>query len=143
MKAKSTINKSVQRFLGMAAMGLLVVILAACGSLSAAPASGSSELREVPVTDVQVQVGVGSPIPVDIFVSGAWPDLCAQLAEIQQSIEGRQIELTLLATPVEANCPPDYVGVPFRIAVPLNAVELPAGSYTVVANGVSTTFEWE
>jgi hypothetical protein len=28
------------------------------------------------------------------------------------------------------------------MAIPLNMVELPVGTYTVVANGVSTTFEW-
>jgi len=49
---------------------------------------------------------------------------------------------TLLATPADPACPPDYLGLPFGMAIPLNVVELPVGTYTVVANGVSTTFEW-
>jgi hypothetical protein len=94
-------------------------------------------LRPIPVDNVQVQVGVGSPIPVDIFVSGTWPDLCAQIAQINQRFTANQIEVDLLATPVDPNCPPDFLGLPFRIAIPVNAVELPEGSYTVVVNGIA------
>jgi len=125
---------SLCRFLGAFGVAVLTVAVVACGSLTG--------LREVPVEHVEVQVGVGSPIPVDTLVSGTWPDLCAQLAEVRQRVEDFQVEITLLATPADPACPPDYVGLPFRIANPLNAVELPVGTYTVVANGVSTTFEW-
>src|SRR5687767_9252499 len=65
--------------------------------------------RSLVVEDVQVQVGVGSPIPVDIFVSGAWPDLCAQLTTIQQQISGFNINVTILTTPADPNCPPDQL----------------------------------
>jgi hypothetical protein len=94
-------------------------------------------LRPIPVDNVQVQVGVGSPIPVDIFVSGTWPDLCAQIAQINQRFTTNQIEVDLLATPSDPNCPPDFLGLPFRIAIPVNVVELAEGSYTVVVNGIA------
>jgi hypothetical protein len=117
-----------------------LMILSACQATAAAPAP--TDLREVPVSHVEVQVGVGSPIPVDAFVSGSWPDLCAQLAETQHSLANGRIEISLLATPADPNCPPDHLGLPFRIAIPINFVELPEGAYTVVVNGVSAAFDW-
>lgn len=99
------------------------------------------DLRAVPVENVTIEVGVGSPIPVDLFVSGGWPDLCAQLAEMEQRMEDFRIDITLLATPADPDCPPDYVGLPFRLAIPLNVVELPEGTYTATVNGVTTTFD--
>jgi hypothetical protein len=104
---------------------------------TAAPEAG---LRPIAVANVTVDVGVGSPIPVDAFVSGEWPDLCAQLALITQRFEGNTFAITLLATAADPACPPDYLGLPFRIAIPLNVVQLPEGEYTVTANGASTTF---
>jgi hypothetical protein len=106
-----------------------------------APTVETAELRPIPISNVTVEVGVGSPIPVDAFVSGEWPDLCAQLAEIRQRIEGNAFEITLLATAADPACPPDYLGLPFRIAIPINVVELPEGAYTVSVNGVSAAFD--
>ena len=109
------------------------------------PATGLSTpaaagLRPLTVANVTVDVGVGSPIPVDAFVSGEWPDLCAQLAQVTQRYEGRTFDITLLATAADPACPPDFLGLPFRIAIPINVVELPEGQYTVTANGATTTF---
>lgn len=144
----------MQRFIFTFMLTFVLIGLTACPSFNqiatleetaAQPATVfttvSSE-RAMQVADVQVQVGVGSPLPVDIFVSGAWPDLCAQLSEIRQRIDGFTIAVTILTTAADPNCPPDYLGVPFRIAIPLNIVQLPAGEYTVTVNDVSTTFTW-
>ena len=98
------------------------------------------DLRPLTVEHVGIEVGVGSPIPVDIFVSGTWPDLCAQLAQIDQKIDGFHIEVTLMTTAAQPDCPPDFLGLPFRIAIPLNVVEMPEGAYTVTVNGVETAF---
>jgi hypothetical protein len=106
----------------------------------AATAAGAAGLRPIPVSNVTVDVGVGSPIPVDAFVSGEWPDLCAQLAQISQQFTGTTFEITLLATAADPACPPDFLGLPFRIAIPINVVELPEGTYTVIANGATATF---
>ncbi len=109
------------------------------------PATGLSTpaaagLRPLTVASVAVDVGVGSPIPVDAFVSGEWPDLCAQLAQVTQRYAGKTFDITLLATAADPACPPDFLGLPFRIAIPINVVELPEGQYTVTANGATTTF---
>jgi hypothetical protein len=119
---------------------------------TSAPASGGTpveqataaadDLRPLEVADARVEIGVGSPIPVEVVVSGDWPDLCAQLAQITQRVTGQHIEIDLLGTPADPQCPPDYVGIPFRIAVPLNLVEAPHSPYTVTVNGFETSFEW-
>lgn len=116
---------------------------AAAGPTGVATGSPTAALRPVPVDHVGIEVGVGSPAAVEVLVSGTWPDLCAQLAETRQTIAGNRVEITLLATPADPSCPPDYLGLPFRLAVPLNVVEMPLGAYTIVVNGVSTEFDWQ
>jgi hypothetical protein len=76
-------------------------------------------------------------------IGGTWPGLCSQLAEIKQEEGERSFDIRLWATPDQPSCPPDHVGLPFRIAIPLNMVEKPAGTYTITANGVKTTFDWK
>lgn len=128
----------------------LMTILIACSStqvyrsagehpkttIEAIPGSG---YQLVEVDQVEVTVGVGSPIPVEVVVSGAWPDLCAQIAEVRNRMDGFKIDITVLASTVDP-CPPDHLGLPFRFAIPLNIVEMQAGTYTIAVNGRSTIF---
>jgi hypothetical protein len=155
------IHMSYQKQLIVICVSLAALILAACQPLAPLPPAATQApaaaevsatggvsasvgaaggLRPIPVSNATIEVGTGSPIPVDAFISGEWPDLCAQLAEIRQSVKGNTIEITLLATAPDPACPPDFLGLPFRIAIPINVVEMPEGDYTVSANGVSTTF---
>jgi hypothetical protein len=111
---------------------------------TAAPASDSTKtnsLVSIEVAHVQVEVGVGSPIPVTIQVAGTWPGLCAQLATVEQQQGEFWFDISLLAHPGDPDCPPDFMGLPFSLALPINVVELPAGTYTVTVNGFSTTFD--
>jgi hypothetical protein len=103
-------------------------------------AESSEERNLVAIEHVGIQAGVGSPISVEIVASGTWPDLCAQIAEVQSKMDGFQIDVTILASTVEA-CPPDQLGLPFRFALPLNIVEMPAGEYKITVNGTSTTLQ--
>jgi hypothetical protein len=96
-------------------------------------------LRPLVVAAVSVDVGVGSPGLLEIVASGDWPDLCAQ---VTSRIDGTDINISLFATAANPSCPPDYIGVPFRIGIPLNPVELPDGTYTATVNSVSTSFLW-
>ena len=144
------------RFRNLAWIMILPVLLLACSTQAAQPTSQPIhytttppqptpqpvQFREIPVADVSIQIGVGSPIPVNAFVSGSWPDLCAQLAEVHQEIKDSTVEIRLLATPKSEACPPDMLGLPFGMAIPFNMVEMPLGVYKVIVNGVSTTFEW-
>ena len=106
------------------------------------PTEAEVSLRPIQIADAQVQIGVGSPIPVEVVASGTWPDLCAQLADVSQQFSGDRFEISLMASPADPACPPDPVGIPFRIAVPLNMVQMPIATYHVVVNGVETSFEW-
>lgn len=101
------------------------------------PADG--EPIPIQVEHVQILTGWASPIPALVEVSGTWPDLCAQLAGMDRPVvHDFRIEITLLATAPDPNCPPDRVGLPFAIRIPLNWMQLPAGVYTVDVNGVET-----
>jgi len=131
------------KVLRLAFLALLVLSLSACSTPSGSPVgSPATDSRPIPVEAVNVLIGTGSPIPVDVFVSGSWPDLCAQISQVTQSVEGFAIHIDLLAAPADPDCPPDNQALPFRIAIPLNAVELPQGHYTVTVNEVSTEFDW-
>mgnify|MGYP000089801970 CR=1 FL=1 len=77
------------------------------------PAVEDSSLRPIAVQNVQVEVGVGSPIPVDVMVSGEWPGLCAQLAQVTMTQGEFSFDYNVLATPEETGCPPDMLGLPF------------------------------
>jgi hypothetical protein len=100
-----------------------------------------STLRDMQVASVEVQIGVGSPIPVDAFISAELPDTCAQLAEVQVARKDFAFEIALRATPgTREECLRDTL--PFRMYVPLNMVNQPEGIYTVNVNGASTTFQW-
>ena len=133
---------------------LLVLVLSGCAALITSAEGGPSEpvvvegpavdvgpLRAIEVQDIQIEVGVGSPIPVDVMVSGGWPGLCAQLQLMNVTRGDFSFTYELLATPEEEGCPPDNLGLPFGMRIPLNIVELPEGTYTVTVNGVSTTFD--
>lgn len=97
-------------------------------------------LNPIPVEHVGVQIGVGSPILVEIVASGTWPDLCSQIASVESRMDGFNIDVTVLAGTVEG-CPPDALGLPFRFAIPLNTVEMAEGTYTITVNGTSTTLD--
>jgi hypothetical protein len=108
------------------------------------PANNSAAtngLIPIEVLDVQVEVGIGSPIPVHVQAAGTWPGLCAQLAAVEQQVSDFQFDITLLAHPGDPDCPPDHMGLPFGLAIPINVVELPQGSYTVTVNGRSASFD--
>ena len=103
------------------------------------PATG---YQPVQVDQVQVEVGVGSPIPVQVTVTGNVPDSCAQIELVQQKQEGSHFEITISTVPSTAEgCVQDTL--PFRLVIPLNITNLPAGAYTVEVNGLGADFQLE
>jgi hypothetical protein len=129
----------------------LVTILNACSPFMIANSSGEQPtpvVESIPATgyqpvdvgQVEVEVGVGSPIPVHLNVSGNLPDSCAQIKFTEIRQEGTNFMITLSTVPSDADgCIQD--SLPFRILIPLNVVNLPAGSYSVDVNGSSADFE--
>ena len=106
----------------------------------AATSDAQVEREPIQIEHVGVQVGEGSPIPVEIIASGTWPDLCSQISEVQSQINGFEIDVIILASTAES-CPPDHLELPFRFALPLNIVEMPEGTYTITVNGVSNSLD--
>lgn len=99
-------------------------------------------LLPIPLQDAQVEIGIGSPMPVEVVLAGEWPNLCSQLAQVRTQYGDQKFFIDLLATPEDPTCPPDLLGLPFAMRIPLNMVEIPPGTYTVYANGLSTSFDW-
>lgn len=132
-------------------MFLFVLSLNACSPFAITSSSGQQptpDVETIPpagyqaiaVDTVEVEVGVGSPIPVEVVASGTWRDSCAQIAEVQSEVDGFEIDVTVLASSTSL-CPPDHLGLPFRYAFPLNVVEMEPGTYTITINGASTTLD--
>src|SRR5512139_495770 len=132
---------------------IAVLILGACSPFEITRATGqqptpvmesssAAGYQPVQVDQVRAEVGVGSPIPVQVIVSGTLPDTCAQIELMQQRQEGSTFKIALSAVPSSVdgcvrNAPP------FTIAVPLNIVNAPAGPYSVEVNGSRADFSLE
>ena len=132
---------------------ILILILNACSPFVITSSSGEQPTAEVEaspgtgyqpiqVDQVKAELGVGSPIPVQVTVTGNLPDTCAQIELVQQKQEDSYFEITMSTIPSNAEgCIQDTL--PFRMVIPLNILNLPAGSYTVEVNGVGADFQLE
>ena len=106
--------------------------------------SASAGYQPITVDQVEVEVGVGSPIPVHVIVSGWMPDPCSQVEYTEIKQDGSNFIITLAATPdiggpAVDGCIKDPMY--FKMGVPLNVVDLPAGSYSVTVNGSRADFK--
>lgn len=106
--------------------------------------SASPDYQPVTVDQVEVDVGVGSPIPVHVIVSGRLPDPCSQVEHTEIKQDGSNFIITLFATPdvggpAVDGCIKD--AIPFKMGIPLNVIDLPAGSYSVAVNGSRADFK--
>ena len=124
----------------------LLLIMSACTPLMDTNPSGEprepmieAEYQPVAVDQVEVEVGVGSPIPVHAVISGNLPDSCAQIEFVQLLQDEMNFHITLSSIPSDAeDCIQDTL--PFRIRLPLNVIGLPAGGYSVDVNGSRADF---
>ena len=103
-----------------------------------------SNYQPITIDQVEVEVGVGSPIPVFVYVSGFMPDPCSQVEHTEIKQDGSNFIITLFATPdmggpAVDSCIKDPMY--FTMSIPLNVVDLPAGSYSVTVNGSRADFK--
>ncbi len=107
-------------------------------------ASWDSNYQPVTIDQIEVEVGVGSPIPVHVIVSGNLPDPCSQVEQTEIKQDGSNFIINLFATPDAGGPAVDSCikdAIPFRMSIPLNVVDLPAGSYSVTVNGSRSDFK--
>ncbi len=100
---------------------------------------------DIEVVSVDMEVGVGSPIPVHAIVGLEQKNTCAQVGEMRLHRDGTTFYIQLISDIAQrSNCKanPPSGSLPFRMEIPLNMVNLPDGSYEVKVNGASTTFDW-
>lgn len=95
-----------------------------------------------PVEALSVEIGVGSPIPVQVVIDTSFPDPCAQLVGFQQNRAEGAFEFVVTTTPADADCASPVGPLPFRLTIPLNAAGLEPGTYSVIVNGATTTFSY-
>ena len=95
--------------------------------------------QQVSVDHVEVEIGVGSPIPIYVVVSGNLPDTCSQVEYTEVKQNGSDFRITLSAIPSnDETCIQDTL--PFRMSIPLNVSDLPADNYSVTVNGSRADF---
>jgi len=100
--------------------------------------------QPITVDKVEVEVGVGSPIPVFVIVSGNLPDPCSQVEHTEIKQDGSNFIINLFATPDKGGPAVDSCikdPIPFTMSIPLNVIDLPAGSYSVTVNGSRADFK--
>lgn len=104
----------------------------------------STDYQPITIDQVEVEVGGSSPIPVHVIVSGWMPDPCSQVEHTEIKQDGSNFIITLSATPdvggpAVDGCIKDPMY--FKMGIPLNVVDLPAGSYSVTVNGSRADFK--
>jgi len=93
------------------------------------------------VENVDLLVMESFPVQVSVVVSGRFPDGCTKISNSEQeSLDQDKIGLNIYTVrPADIEC--DQQPIPFEQNFPLDVIGLPAGTYTVVVNGVTGTFE--
>ena len=93
-----------------------------------------------PVGSVDIITLKSFPAKINAAIHGYFPDGCTEIGKVTQKRDGNafMIEITT-KRPAGAYCTQSIV--PFDRTVPLDVYGLPAGNYTVNANGVKAAFE--
>jgi len=95
--------------------------------------------REAQVQSVEIQTMNTNPIQVNAIVGGILTESCAKLGESQVQYESNTIRITVFTlSPTGTGCVQTTTA--FETTVPINTKDLPAGTHTVIANGVSAVF---
>ena len=129
---------------------LLVIVLTACSpsapatvpptiipSLTALPTPAH---REAQVQSVEVQISQANPPQVSAVVHGNLTESCATLGESQVQYISNAFQITVyLNSPADLGCIQSTT--PFDVTIPLDTRDLPAGNYTVTANGMKAAFK--
>jgi hypothetical protein len=120
------------------------MILSACSSSAAAePAKQAGQLATIDFA--QVEVGLGSPTPVTVTIDVSYPSTCAQFNQISQEIvkDGDKTSIMIVVRTLDMGELCTQHSLSFRMILPINAMALPKGVYSVEVNGVDAgSFEF-
>ncbi len=147
MKIKTLFFLSLSLFLLLNACSPLTTIVSSSGQQPTPVQSEdtpSTGYQSVTVDDLNVEVGVGSPIPVFVHINGNLPDPCSQVEHTEIKQDGTNFIIALFATPDAGGPAVDGCikdSIPFKMSIPLSVVDLPAGTYSVTVNGSRAEFE--
>ena len=144
----------MKKFLTFTSIFILFLILTACTSLShaagiatnapaATPQKGQAQpaVREAQVLSVDIQFAVVHPQQVFAIVHGNLTDSCSTLQSPQISFESGIFQIKLMAvSPTDRGC--IQIITPYEQTIALDTARLTPGTYTVIANGISTTFNF-
>ncbi len=91
------------------------------------------------VDSIELMIMESFPVQVSVRARGDLPDGCTTIDQIETSRTGNAFTITMSTLrPADAVCTEALV--PFDETIPLDVVDLPAGTYTVDVNGRSGTF---
>lgn len=97
-------------------------------------------IQKAPILDAQALILESFPVQVNVRVMGYLPDGCTSLGAIEVVREGSTFDVTVLTTrPANRMCTEQVTN--FDETVSLDVEGLPAGTYTVNVNDVSSSFE--
>ena len=95
--------------------------------------------REAQVQSVEIQTLETNPSQINAVVHGNLNESCAALGESQVQYLSNMIGITVyVVSRSDIGCM--QLTTPFETTIPLNTNDLPDGTYTVIANGVSVVF---
>ena len=134
---------------------LLLLVLSACAPLSHAAGDAPTEVisvtpqsavpqttaREAQVQSVEIQYSQMDPNQVNVFVHGNLNDSCSTMQNPQVSFESGTFHIKIMAiSPTDRGC--IQIITPYEQTFALDTANLTPGTYTVIANGISTTFNF-
>ncbi len=126
---------------------LAVILLAACqpsGQPSGGNDGSGGEMvpgQEATVESLKVMILESFPVQVQAIVSGYFPDGCVQLDTIKVDQSGNDLILTINTLRPAGDVACTEALVPFEENVPLDVYGLPAGTYTVIAQDKTASFD--
>jgi hypothetical protein len=142
-------NKLIQT---IAAMLLVLLFLSACTPAISTPVTPTTThistpeaiskvvaSREALVQSIGIQLMNADPAQVNVLVRGKLTESCATLGESQVQYASNIFKITVYTNgPADIGCV--QATTPFDTTIPLDTKDLRAGTYTVIANGMSAVF---
>jgi hypothetical protein len=140
---KNLLNFTISVFLIGMVLTACAPLIPAVGVASAPTLNPSSTppttQREAQVQSVEIQVLQADPPRVNAVVRGSLTESCATLGQSQVQYASNTFRIAVHAvSPTDRGCA--QVTTPFETTIALDTNGLGAGTYTVIANGVSAVF---